>query len=128
MPSADLADAGALPDPAIAAAIADRRLPYATDLALQGGIGAMGPAALYLGRAEAAAGRIATEEEHLRAGAGTSDRLGLRPSAARAHLALARLLAGRGEGAADEAKRALELAEEIGMAVIARDARRLAHG
>src|SRR5215207_6094146 len=51
--AAEPADAGALPDPAVAAAIADRLAPYGTRLALQGGIGAMGPVALYLGRAEA---------------------------------------------------------------------------
>ncbi|MGY1803816.1 BTAD domain-containing putative transcriptional regulator [Blastococcus sp. SYSU D00922] len=127
--AAELADAGALPSPGIAAAIADRLLPYATHLALQGGIGAMGPVALYLGRAEAAAGRREPAEEHLRAAAATSDRLGLRPSGARAHLALAQLLDRRGDqGAADQAKEALRVAEDIGMTGIARDARRLAHG
>ena len=128
--AADLAVAGALPDPAIAGAIADRLLPYAEDLALQGGIGAMGPTSLYLGRAEFAAGRTAAAEEHLRLAAGTSDRLGLRPSAAHAHLALARLLADRGERAEAplEAAVALKLAEEVGMRVVSREAERLMNG
>ncbi|WP_116451386.1 BTAD domain-containing putative transcriptional regulator [Blastococcus litoris] len=127
--AAELADGGVLPSPDVAAAIADRLLPYASHLALQGGIGAMGPVALYLGRAEVAAGRVESAEEHLRAAAATSDRLGLRPSGARAHLALAQLLAERGDaGAADEVAEALRVAEDIGMTGIARDARRLADG
>jgi hypothetical protein len=124
--AAELADAGALPDPGIAAAIADRLQPYATHLALQGGIGAMGPVALYLGRVEAVAGRTAAAEEHLRAAVATSDRLGLLPSAARAHLALGRLLADRGDALAGaEAEAARRIAEEIGMTAVARDARAL---
>jgi hypothetical protein len=43
------AEAGALPDVSVAAGIADRLLPHASRLALQGGIGAMAPTALYLG-------------------------------------------------------------------------------
>ena len=122
--AAELADAGALPDPGIAAAVADRLQPYATHLALQGGIGAMGPVALHLGRVEAAAGRTVAAEEHLRAAAATSDRLGLLPSAARAHLALGRLLAGRDDTQArDEAATARRIADEIGMTAVARDAR-----
>ncbi|MGK5173456.1 ATP-binding protein, partial [Geodermatophilus sp. CPCC 205761] len=126
----DLADAGALPDPAVAAAIADRLLPHAHRLALQGGIGALGPTALYLGRAEAAAGRTAAAEEHLRQAVAVSERLGLRPSLARGLLALARLHAARGDrgAAAGEAARARAVAEEVGMRLVARDAGRLAEG
>jgi hypothetical protein len=47
--AAELAEAGALPDVSVAAGIADRLLPHASRLVLEGGIGAMGPTALYLG-------------------------------------------------------------------------------
>ncbi|MGY1619860.1 hypothetical protein ACI797_24225 [Geodermatophilus sp. SYSU D00691] len=85
-------------DPAVPAAIADRLLPFADHLAVHGGIGALGPVAVYLGLAK---GR----------------------------LALASLHAGRGEwaAAAAEAAAAREVAEEIGMRLVALEAARLAH-
>ena len=74
--------------------------------------------------AELAAGRPDDAEPHLRAAIATSAQRYLRPSLARAHLALARLLAERGHraGAAEEAKAALQLAEEVGMRLVAREA------
>jgi tetratricopeptide (TPR) repeat protein len=112
-------------DPAVPAAIADRLLPFADQLAVQGGIGAQGPVALLLGRAEAACGRLADAERHLRHAVALSDRHGLRPSLARGLLALASVRADREEAVA-LARRALAVAEEVGMALVARDARRLA--
>jgi DNA-binding SARP family transcriptional activator len=116
-------------DPAIPAAIADRLQPYAGQLAVQGGIGALGPVPVYLGRVEAAAGRTAAAEAHLREGIEIAERHGFRPPLARGHLALAELLAGRGarQESADNAAAALRIAESIGMAEVARQAARLAH-
>ncbi|SEO59733.1 BTAD domain-containing putative transcriptional regulator [Trujillonella endophytica] len=114
-------------DPAVPAAIADRLLPFADHLAVQGGIGAQGPVALLLGRAEAAAGRLDDAERHLRQAVAVSARSGLRPSEARARLALASLLARRGDvaGVSAEARAALALAEEVGMVRVADEVRRL---
>jgi hypothetical protein len=127
--AAELAASPGMVDPAVPAAVADRLLPFAGQLALQGGIGGLGPVALYLGRAEGAAGRTAAAEEHLRQGVATSERHDLLPSLARGRLALAQVLAARGAvaEAATEAAAALEVAEDVGMRLVARDARRLTH-
>jgi hypothetical protein len=55
----------------------------------------------------------------------TSERHGLRPSLARGHLAVASLLAGRGDpvAAREEARRALAVAQDVGMARVAQAAR-----
>ena len=120
---------GGLVDPAVPGAIADRLAPYADHLALQGGIGALGPVALHLGRAEAAAGRTADAERHLRQAVATSAQHRFRPSLARAHLALAQLLAGRGDvaAAAVEAATARDVADEVGMRRVWEEATRLTH-
>ena len=114
-------------DPAVPAAVADRLLPFADQIAVQGGIGGQGPVALMLGRAEVAAGRSDDAERHLRQAVATSERHGFRPSLARGLLALASLLAARGDAASagDLARRALEVAEEVGMVLVARAAREL---
>ncbi len=127
---AGIAPTPGLIDPALPGQIADRLHPYADDLALQGGIGSLGPVALYLGRVEAAAGRVVQAEQHLRQAIATSGRHGFRPSLARGHLALAHLLADRGDVAAGaaEAAAALAVAEDVGMRGVAQEARRLAHG
>jgi hypothetical protein len=116
-------------DPAVPAAIADRLLPFADHLAIQGGIGALGPVGVYLGPVEAAAGRTADAEAHLRAGIAMAERHGMRPALARGRLALAELLCVQGAGseAAAEALAALAVAEDVGMELAARRARRLAH-
>ncbi len=110
-------------DPAVPAAITDRLRPFADQLAVQGGVGALGPVSVFLGRAEAAAGRTEDADRHLRVAIATASRLGLRPSLARGHLALAELLAGQGSPeAAAHAGEALRLAEELGMRLVARQA------
>ena len=111
------------------AAIADRLLPFADHLALQGGIGALGPVVALPRRAEAAAGRTADAEEHLRQAVATSERHGFRPALAKSRLALARLLAERGElaAAAEEAAKAREVADDVGMLGVSREAERLTH-
>ncbi|MGY1806334.1 ATP-binding protein [Blastococcus sp. SYSU D00669] len=116
-------------DPAVPAAIADRLLPFADHLAVHGGIGALGPVVVYLGQAEAAAGRLENAEAHLRAGIEVAAALGLRPALAKGRLALARVHVGRGEraAAAAEAAAAREVAEEIGMRLVAAEAARLVH-
>jgi DNA-binding SARP family transcriptional activator len=125
--AADLAEASLLA-PKISAAIADRLLPYADRLALHGGIGALGPVGTYLGRVEDAAGRPAEAERHLRAAVAVAERHGLRPSLARARLALAGMLARRGDEAAGraEAAAARSAAEAVGMRLVATKAGRLA--
>ncbi len=128
--AAGIARTPGLVDPSLPGEIADRLLPYADDLALQGGIGSLGPVALYLGRVEAAAGRAEEAEAHIRQAVATSGRHGFRPSLARGHLALAQLLADRGDaaGAATEAAAALAVARDVGMRGVARDAARLLAG
>ena len=103
-------------DPTIPGAIADRLLPHGEQFAVQGGIGALGPVAVYLGRVEAAAGRTPAAEQHLRYGIEVCELHGFRPPLARGRLALAELLAARGarQEAADEAAAALRIAESIG--------------
>ncbi len=114
-------------DPAVPAAITDRLRPFADQLAVQGGVGALGPVSVFLGRAEAAAGRTEDAERHLREAITTASRLGLRPSLARVHLALAELLADRRSSeAAVHAAEALRLAEDLGMRLVARRAAELA--
>jgi tetratricopeptide (TPR) repeat protein len=126
--AAGLAATGGI-DPAVPAAIADRLLPHAGRLAVQGAVGALGPVGVFLGLAEAAAGRTDDAERHLREAVATASRLGLRPSLARGHLALAELLVGRGDpAAASHAAEALRLAEEVGMRLVAQQAAELASG
>jgi tetratricopeptide (TPR) repeat protein len=127
------ADLAAAPDvhldASVPAAIADRLLPYESQFAVQGGIGALGPVAISLARAEAAAGRVDDAERHLREGVDVAQAHELRPALARGHLALAELLAGRGRRAesAAEAVAARDVAETIGMRHAAVRAARLAH-
>jgi 8-oxo-dGTP pyrophosphatase MutT (NUDIX family) len=104
-------------------------LPFADQLAIHGGIGALGPVGVFLGMVEAASGRLDEAESHLRQSIETAERLGLRPALVRGRLALAGVLAARHErsAAAAEAAAARELAEEIGMRLLARRAARLAH-
>jgi hypothetical protein len=98
-------DQGCLPErlaelaPAVPSAIADRLRPYAAQLAIHGGIGALGPVAVPLGMAEAAAGRTDEAERHLKDGIGVAERHGFLPALARGRLALAQLLAAPGRAA-----------------------------
>jgi hypothetical protein len=121
--AAGLAATGGI-DPAVPAAIADRLLPHAGRIAVQGAVGVLGPVGVFLGMAEAAAGRTDDAERHLREAVATASRLGLRPSLARGHLALAELLTT--PEAAVHAAEALRLAEEVGMRLVARRAAELA--
>ena len=109
--------------------LADDLLPFAEQLAIQGGIGALGPVGVYLGRVEAAAGRRESAEAHLRESIEVAERHGFRPPLAKARLALAELLAARGARAeaAAEAVQARAVAQEIGMRLVADGAARLAH-
>jgi DNA-binding SARP family transcriptional activator len=128
--AADLAAEPSVPlDPTVPAAIAERLLPYAGQLAIHGGIGALGPVGVFLGMAEVAAGRLDAAEAHLRSAVATSERLGFRPARARGRLALAGVLAARGDrsAAAAEAAAAREIAEQVGMRGLARRAAGLAH-
>nr|WP_246324669.1 BTAD domain-containing putative transcriptional regulator [Petropleomorpha daqingensis] len=113
----------------VCAAIAERLLPFADQIAIHGGIGALGPVGVFLGMVEAGAGQLDPAERHLRQAIDTTERLGLRPALVRGRLALAGVLAARGErsAAAGEAAAAREVAEEIGMRLLARRAARLAH-
>jgi DNA-binding SARP family transcriptional activator len=126
--AAELAATPGLMDEALLVRITDQLLPYADQLALHGGIGALGPVRLHLGRVEAALGRTADAEQHLREAIDVAARHGFRPSLAYARLEVARLLSRLGDAAAAaEAARAREVAEEIGMRRVAAEAARLAH-
>jgi hypothetical protein len=116
-------------EPSVCAAIAERLLPFAEQIAIHGGIGALGPVGVFLGMAQAGAGQLDEAERHLRQAIETAERLGLRPALVRGRLALAGVLTARGErsAAAGEAAAAREGAEEIGMCLLARRAARLAH-
>jgi tetratricopeptide (TPR) repeat protein len=125
----ELASAGADVDRSLLERLAGDLLPFARQIAIQGGIGALGPVGLYLGRVEAAAGRTEDAETHLREAIALAERHGFRPPLARARLALAELLAGRGAPAesAAEAAEARAVADEVGMRLIVEQASRLAH-
>jgi len=116
-------------EPSVCAAIAERLLPFAEQIAIHGGIGALGPVGVFLGMAQAGAGQLDAAERSLRQAIETAERLGLRPALVRGRLALAGVLTARGErsAAAGEAAAAREVAEEIGMSLLARRAARLAH-
>jgi hypothetical protein len=112
------------------AAIAARLAPYEAEIAVHGGIGALGPVSRFSGRLLVLAGRAEEGERLLRHAVATSARLGVRPSLARASLHLASALLGRGDrdGGLAAAREAVAVAEEVGMRRVLAAARRLRDG
>ena len=95
--------------------------PYAGRVAVSGmgGVG-IGPVRRYVGVAALVTGDLDVAIEHLQLAVGESTRHGSRPFTARAHRDLAVALARRGgpgdeEQAADHARRAMAIADEIGL-------------
>jgi len=86
----------------------------------------LGPADFFLGRLAAAAGQLEAAEAHLGAAVALAERLRARPALARAHAALADLLADRGDAAdrvacREHASQAHTLARTLGMAPLVRE-------
>jgi hypothetical protein len=119
--------AAELGDAAAAGALADRLAPHSGEIAVYGGIGAMGPVDRFLGQAEAAAGRPAEAEEHLLRAVALAERWDLLPALARASLHLAELLVGEGRTAeaVEPARTAREIAAAVGMRRVLRRAEAL---
>ena len=124
-----------------AARLVDDLTPVAHHLAVYGSIAALGPVTRYLGRLEAALGRWADAEAHLKDCLDVSAAQGLHPSWAAAAVSLAEVLVdtGRAAAAVDLLTEALRVADELGLSrtrarVLALDSRtpgrltdRLAH-
>ena len=117
--------AAELGDVAAAGALADRLAPHSGEIAVYGGIGALGPVDRFLGRAEAAAGRTAAAERHLRQAAELAARWDLLPALAHATLHLAELLVAEGRPAEEPARTAAEIATAVGMEGVRRRAETL---
>jgi tetratricopeptide (TPR) repeat protein len=112
---ADLA--ASLGDLEAAERLVEELRPYAGHVALYGAVGGLGPVTRFLGRAEAALGRWADAEAHLRSCLEVSRDLGFRPSEAVASVTLAEVLLAtdRPDEAAVLLENAAGLAAEVGM-------------
>lgn len=114
-----------LGDPEAATAVLARLLPYAGQLAVHGTLADLGPVSRFVGRLELLAGRLDDAVRHLYDAVALAERHRLRPALAWSLLHLSEALTATGDlaGARDAVAASGALADELGMAVVAQQAR-----